>query len=55
VLDQKLTQRVTQVIISHARLFYYFCGMLYLAASLEMVVSQCACPLRITQRVLCGS
>jgi len=24
---------VTQVIISHARLFYYFCGMLYLAAS----------------------
>ena len=41
---------VTQVIISHARLFYYFCGMLYLAASLEMVVSQCTCPLRITQR-----
>jgi hypothetical protein len=24
---------VTQVVISHARLFHYFCGMLYLAAS----------------------
>jgi hypothetical protein len=40
---------VTQVIISHARCYIIFVECLF-GHCLEMVISQWACPLRITQR-----
>ena len=46
---------VTQVIISHARLLYYFCGMLYLATAWRWSSRNALARCELRSGVLCGS